>query len=270
VLQLFDEDFFKMYNENNEEQEKKDESIETVSFPVYDESKLFVLSVGGSLIAPEKPDSAFLSKFSLSLNSLMERGYRFAIVAGGGRIGRNYIAAAKTLGTNNYSLDLLGIAVTRVNALLLIQALENAYPGVLTDIQSSKQVLSMGKIPVFGGLLPGITTDAVAALLAEFLKADYVNLTNVDGIYSADPKTKPNAKFYPELSHDRLIGLMQVAESKPGQNLVLDLPCCYILKRSRIRGIVLNGSDLSNFERAIEGSEFKGTVIKATEKESTE
>jgi len=269
---LFDEDFFKMYNEDEDEEEKKDDTIETISYPAYEESgKLFVLSVGGSLIAPEKPDSTFLSKFSLTLKSLGERGYRFAIVAGGGSVGRNYIASARSLGADNFSLDLLGIAVTRINAMLLIQALENAYPHVLTEIPEAKHALVLGKTPVFGGLLPGITTDAVAALLAEFLGADYINLTNVDGIYSADPKLKPNAKFYPELSHDRLISLMQVAESKPGQNLVMDLPACYILKRSNIRGIVLNGSDLSNFEYAVDGGEFTGTVIKtAAEIEESE
>jgi len=269
VFELFDEDFFKMYSEGSEDSasEKNSEEIETISYSAADSGKLFVLSVGGSLIAPEKPDSTFLSKFSMVIKSLTDRGYRFAIVAGGGRVSRNYIAAAKSLGADNFSLDLLGISVTRVNAMLLIQALENAHLKVLTDITKAKKVLAMGKVPVYGGLLPGITTDAVAALLAEFLKADYINLTNVDGIYSADPKLKPNAKFYPEISHDRLIALMQVAESKPGQNLVLDLPSCYILKRSGIRGIVLNGSDLNNFENAVEGSDFTGTEIKPSAEE---
>lgn len=270
---MFDEEFFKMYNESMDEGSSTSSSgtsasdpIETVSFG--EAQKIFVLSIGGSIIAPEKPDAAFVSKLSESIDRLYNEGYRFAIVVGGGQTARNYIAAAKALGADNYTLDEIGIKATRLNALILIQALEKAYPGVLTKVQKSREVIALGRIPVYGGLMPGFTTDAVAALIAEFLKAEYVNMTNVDGIYSSDPSTNPNAKFYPEISFERLLSLMKLAESKPGQNLVIDMPACLILKRSKIPGIVLNGKDLTNFEDALRGMDFKGTRIVEVESEN--
>ncbi|MEM4598306.1 MAG: UMP kinase [Candidatus Diapherotrites archaeon] len=256
---MFDENFFKIFNESQPSEQKPEATndVEEIDF----ERKPFVLSVGGSLVAQEKPNAAFIGKFSEKIKELWAEGYRFAIVVGGGAICRNYIAAAKALGAENYSADALAIRVTRVNAMLLIQGLERAYPDVLENIFDSKKVLSAGMIPVYGGLLPGITTDCVAALLAEFLGATFINLTNVDGVYSSDPKENPRAKFYPEISHERLISLISVAESKPGQNVVMDLPSCLVLKRSRIPAIILNGNDLDNFASAIRGMPFKGTKV---------
>jgi uridylate kinase len=271
---MFDEDFFKLYNDGMEEQSQGQPQgdasqcqIETISFGV--PKKIFVLSVGGSILAPNKPDAAFISKFGECLEGLYKEGYRFALVAGGGQTARTYIAAAKVLGAGNFALDEIGIQATRLNASILIQGIERAYPEVLTDIRRAKEIIAIGKIPVFGGLMPGFTTDAVAVLLAEFLsgecEVEYINMTNVEGIYSSDPSTHPKARMFEKVSFERLLSLMKVAESKPGQNLVMDVPACIFLKRSKIPGIVLNGKDLNNFENAVKGNEFEGTRIIETE-----
>ena len=265
---MFDEEFFQMYNEGREEESPSapsptPEPIETISYG--ETAKTMVLSIGGSIIAPEKPDATFISKLSESIDRLYNEGYRFAIVVGGGSTARSYIAAAKNLGAGNFALDEIGILATRLNASVLIQGLEKAYPEVLTDINKARDAIALGKIPVFGGLMPGFTTDAVAALIAESLKAEYINMTNVDGVYSSDPKDNPRAKFFEEISFEKLLSLMKLAGSKPGQNLIIDVPACLILKRSNIPGIVLNGTDLENFESAVRGSEFKGTRITGSE-----
>ena len=109
--------------------------------------------------------------------------------------------------------------------------------------------------------MPGFTTDAVAALVAEQMSGMFINLSNVDGVYSSDPKRSKNAKFYSELSYERLISIIQMAETKPGQNVVLDLPASLVLKRSMIKALFLNGNDLENFEAAVRGQEFKGTIV---------
>ena len=153
---------------------------------------------------------------------------------------------------------------TRLNALVLIQAIEKAHPEVLTNILRASEIIARGKIPVFGGLMPGFTTDAIAALIAEALNAEYINLTNVDGVYSSDPRENPRAKFFEEISYEKLLSLMKLAGSKPGQNMVIDVPACLILKRSSIPGIVLDGKELENFENAVRGLDFKGTrIVKA-------
>jgi len=264
---MFDDEFFKMYNESREEEEKEAEAspapspepIETISYGPA--AKTLVLSIGGSIIAPEKPDPTFVSKLSESIDRLYNEGYRFAIVAGGGQTARSYIAAAKNLGADNYALDKIGILATRLNASILIQGLEKAYPNVLAKVEKARDAIALGKIPVFGGLMPGFTTDAVAALISEFLEAEYINMTNVDGIYSSDPKDNPRAKFFEEISIEKLLSLMKLAGSKPGQNLVIDVPACLILKRSSIPGIVIDGKDLENFENAVRSADFKGTRI---------
>ena len=57
-----------------------------------------------------------------------------------------------------------------------------------------------------GGITPGQTTDAVAAVLAERVRADvFINVTSVDGIYSADPKKVRNAKRYDTLTPRQLV-----------------------------------------------------------------
>jgi len=145
--------------------------------------------------------------------------------------------------------------------MLLIQALDNSFEEVLTDPKQVTEILKRGKIPVFGGLFPFFTTDAVSVLICEAIGATFVNLTDVDGSYSSDPNKSSHAKFFETINYDKLISLIKLFESKPAQNLVLDLPSCLILKRSKIKGIVLNGENLENFEAMVLGEEFKGTVI---------
>ena len=226
-------------------------------------TKTFVLSIGGSLLINEssKPNTAFIGKLSEKISGLHQQGFKLVLVVGGGVVARNFIGAAKALGADNFSLDVVGIQATKLNASLLIQSLEDAFPKVLDDPMQVKGILKQGFIPVFSGIIPGLTTDAVAALIAEHLGAVFVNLTNVDGVYSSNPKDNPSAKMFDSMSYDRLLTLMSMQKSKPGQNLVLDVMCCTILKRSSIRAVVLNGTDLDNLSNYLNDDEFKGTVI---------
>ncbi|AJF60776.1 MAG: UMP kinase [Candidatus Diapherotrites archaeon] len=262
-------DIFEDYARQAEQEEKKSSDgsaagsvVSSQSYGSYSSGEtIYAVSVGGSLLIEQKPSSSQIAKLAEKISSLHREGYKFALVVGGGKVARNYAASAKALGANNFVQDELGIMITRANALLLVQALEAAHEEVLTDVKKAKHVLEQGKIPVFGGLMPSFTTDAVAALVAEELGGVFVNLTNVDGIYSLDPNKSPRAKFFETLSYDKLLSLMKLSESKPAQNIVLDLPCCLILKRSRIKGIVMNGFELENFEAMLKGQDFRGTVI---------
>ncbi len=225
-------------------------------------SKTFVVSIGGSAIIGDKPNTTLMAKLATLLSTLHKEGHQFAIVVGGGKTAREYIAAAKTLGANNFITDMVAIRITRANALLLIQALEGAYPEVQTDILTARAVIDSGRIPVFGGLIPGFTTDTVAALLSEFLNATFVNLTNVDGVYNADPRRNKKAVRYDKLSYEKLWRLIVRSDTRePGANIVLDSFTCAILKRSKIKGMVLAADDLSNLEACLRGQEFKGTTI---------
>lgn len=237
----------------------------TSSAPAAGDGKAFVISLGGSLLFDEAVSAYAIQRIASSINSLQASGYKFAVVVGGGAIAREYISAAKELYANNFEMDELGILATRLNAKLVIKALDNAFPEVLTDITKAKTIVASGKIPVFGGLLPGVTTDFDAAILAEYLGASFINLSNVDGIYSSDPKKNSRAKLYRELSYTELLGILMKQQSKPGQNIVLDIPAALVLQRSNITAYFLNGNNMSNFEAAVRGLAFNGTIVQSGE-----
>lgn len=231
----------------------------------------FVVSVGGSIIFGEDgPSPEKIRAIADVINQLHYSGKKIAVVVGGGKTARAYVEASRALALNNFEQDILGIQVTRANAALVAAAIPNAHKEILTEITRAKQVLDDGKIPVFGGVLPFFTTDSVAALIAEFLNATFVNLTNVDGIYDSNPKDNPEAVMFSEISYSRLVSLVLAAGSVPGQNVVVDLPCAMILKRSRVPAVVLNGNDLNNFSAYINGQSFVGTVIREIPGEDSE
>ena len=170
--------------------------------------KTFVLSVGGSVFFSDKLRAPEIAKFCESINELKREGFEFVIVVGGGRVARVYQAGAKALGANNFGLDEVAIQITRANALLFTHIIDNAWKEVLVDPKKAENVLLLGKTPVYGGTTPGQTTDSVAAIIAEMMGAEFINLSNVDGIYSADPNKEPNAKMYSELSHVKMVSLL--------------------------------------------------------------
>jgi uridylate kinase len=224
--------------------------------------KTFVLSVGGSVFFSEKFKAPEIAKFCEGLNELMREGYSFVIVVGGGRVARVYQSGAKALGANNFQLDEVGIAITRANALFFTYGIENAWKSVLTDPKEAETVLLLGKTPVFGGTTPGQTTDAVGAIIAELMGANFINISNVDGIYSADPAKEEHARMFKELSHVKMLSLLKAQASKPGAHVFVDPHAASILTRSNITGYFINGSDFDNFKNVVRGLEFKGTTVR--------
>ena len=270
---MFGDGIFEIFKEKEEEEKAKSSSeYENPSYSSTATPKTFVISIGGSAIIKTKINTAFIAKLAQTISDLQNEGFRFAVVVGGGKTARDYQAAGRALGAKDFHLDDLGIRASRMNAMLIIQALENAYPRVLKRIIDASSIIQSNKIPVYGGVIPGFTTDTVSALLCETLNADFINLSNVDGVYSADPRDNPKAKFYPHLTHNELLRIVAKSTSlgaSPGQNVILDLPCALILKRSKIRTMVLNAEDLENIKTAVRGGEFKGTLIE-TETEEVE
>ncbi|VVB99227.1 Uridylate kinase [uncultured archaeon] len=227
------------------------------------QGNVFVVSIGGSLIIDENgPNTEKIMAIAGTISSLHSQGKKFVLVVGGGRTARSYVGAMRDLGANNFMQDLAGINVTRVNAMLVANAIPNAHKVVLDDFSRAQEILDAGKIPVFGGHIPFFTTDSVGALIAESLNGTFVNLTNVDGIYDSNPAVNAEAKRFDEIGYQRLVQLIMQGGSVPGQNVVLDLACCMILQRSRIPAVVLNGNNLQNFSDYLDGGTFIGTSIR--------
>jgi uridylate kinase len=232
-------------------------------------NEIFVVSIGGSLLFQENvPDIEAIQRIASSINNLALEGYKFALVVGGGNPTRTYLEAGRKMNASEFSLDQLGIFLTRANAALFIAALPNAHPDVVTDFSLVLPLIEKGKIPVLGGMQLGFTTDGTAALLAEKMRGTFINLSNVDGVYSSDPAEHKKAKLFRELSYERLFEIVATLEVEAGQHGILDVPAAIILKRSRIPAIFVNGNSLENFESAVKGRPFNGTIVQSSEAET--
>lgn len=218
-----------------------------------------VLSIGGSVVGR---DQDRISRYAKMLRDVASDHTVFVVV-GGGETARDYIEKARTFGAGEAFCDAIGIAVTRLNARLLIAALgHDAYP-VPPETQEDALVASLsGRIVVMGGTIPGHTTDAVAAILAEYAQADLlINATATDGIYTKDPKKHPDAVKLDEISPERLVELIAAERMGAGANLPLDMLAAKIIERSGILTVVIDGSDPSNVLAALRGGQI-GTYVR--------
>jgi uridylate kinase len=212
---------------------------------------LVVLSVGGSILAKDlKPES--FRAYAVALKELAKEN-TVVVVTGGGTAARDYINVARSVGCNEVECDYIGIDVTRLNAKLLISALgDAAYPQPPHDYVQAREAISSGKIVVMGGVIPGQTTDAVAAILAEYLRADlFVIATAVDGVYTADPKQYPTAKKYEVMSPKELVSIVMTIEMKAGSKSPVDPLAAKIIERCNIETIVMDGTDAQHVLQAI-------------------
>jgi uridylate kinase len=211
----------------------------------------------------EKPDMTYIRAVSKILMGLSSK-HKLFVVTGGGSVARNYIRAGRDLGADESYLDEMGIEVTRLNARLLIIALgERACHAPPKNYDEAQHAAKDHSIVVMGGVSPGITTDAVSALLAERVKAKrLVNATSVDGAYTDDPKKNPDAKFIPRMTHGELVSLVGITPSGAGPNAVFDTVGARVLERSKIVLSIVDGRDLANLRDALEGKGFRGTLVK--------
>jgi len=221
-----------------------------------------VISVGGSVLVPSL-EAHRLKEWAESLIGLTKAGIQIFAVVGGGGEARRYIDACRDIGLDEASSDEIGILVTRINAALLVGALkEYVYPIVATSYLDAKAAGFSGKIVVMGGITPGQTTDAVAAVLAEEVGASMmINLTAIDGIYSADPKKDKSAKKHDLMTPQELIDLIMKEKMNAGSNMVIDLVAAKIAERSGIPLVIIDGRDPSLIGKALLNGKFEGTIV---------
>ena len=183
------------------------------------------------------------------------------VIAGGGTIARHYISHARSSGADESTLDELGIEISRLNAKLLIYALKNkAYSHPPTTLQEVKHAVDDGLIVVAGGLHPGQSTNGTAALIAEKIKAEqFLNATDVDGVYDMDPNKYKKAKKFRQIELKNLKNMLVHEDSVAGGYDLMDIVALKIIERSKIKTRILK-SDPKIIEKAIKGSEV-GTKI---------
>ena len=184
------------------------------------------------------------------------------VVAGGGKIARHYISHARSSGADESTLDELGIEISRLNAKLLIYALKKkAYAHPPTSLQQVTHAIDSDLIVVTGGLHPGQSTNGTAALIAEKIKAsEFINATDVNGIYSADPNKNKNAKLFKKIELKKLRGILVKEDSVAGGYDLMDIVALKIIERSKIKTRVVK-SDLKTLEKAIKGKDVGTEII---------
>jgi uridylate kinase len=223
------------------------------------------ICLGGSIIVPHNPDIECIRESVEALRELRARKHDSLVVVGGGRTARTYIDVASKLKASDPYCDLIGIDSTRLNARLLIAALgELTEPNPAATFEAANRLALRGKIPVMGGTHPGQTTDAVAAMLASSSRSELlVFFTDVDGVYTADPKMDPSARKFETMTAHQLVGLVSGVRMEPGIKVVIDPIAAKIIERSRIRTLVLSRKEIKRLPEIVAGGSHSGTTILA-------
>ena len=220
-----------------------------------------IVRVGGSVVGSPLSTS-MIRRYVTLLKDFKNQGHEVAAVVGGGSLAREFIKVAAGLGLEEARRDWAAIHVSRLFAQLFVLGLGDAGCGTVpTSLDEAEACMKRGKIVVLGGLRPGMTTDTVAALVAERVGADLlVKGSNVDGIYTKDPRKYSDAEKLDKIRFEELTHLFDEKRHKAGINQVIDPEAVRILSRIRLRTIVVDGYDTANLVFAVEGRQI-GTVI---------
>ena len=223
--------------------------------------KLFVLSLGGSLIVPEEIDTGFLKNFKKQILRQIKKGHRFIIVTGGGKVCRKYQAALRQISKiDNQALDWMGIYTTHTNAQLVRLMFGKLAHPIIAANPNRRHTLKT-PILVGSGWKPQASTDNDAVRLAKAYGAKTViNLSNVDYLYDKDPRKHPGAKKITKISWN---GLLKITGRKwvPGANVPFDPTAAKLAQKNKIQVIIANGKNLTNLKDILNGKKFKGSTV---------
>ena len=206
---------------------------------------MLVYALGGSVFMENLDQLEEYAEFFDSLDEQM------VIVTGAGKLKENILAAGDV--ANQSELDLIGIKATRLNAETLKAAIDS-YPTIPETVEEVQEAVATGKNVVMGGLVPGYSTDAVAATVAELFDAELVIATSVDGVYTTDPE-KQDAEKLDEVSIEEL-GEITDGNNSAGNHDLIDTVALEIVDRSSIGTRVLLGTPEN-----LKSGEFNGTDI---------
>lgn len=199
------------------------------------------------------------------VKEVREMGVDVAIVIGGGNLWRGRVGLE--MGMDQATADYMGMLATMINALALMDAMENQ--GVVTRVQSAVEMrtiaepyirrrairhLEKGRVVIFGAGTgnPYFSTDTAAALRAKEIGAEVlIKATKVEGVYDKDPKTNKDAKKFDQLSYIEAINLHLE---------VMDGTAVTLCMEHKLPILVLNLWDENALKRALLGDKV-GTIV---------
>lgn len=228
-----------------------------------------ILSVGGSIVAPEFPDTDFVKRFVEMTRAYLKAhaGDRLILVIGGGGPARIYQNAFRSVtetaaDTGTESADWIGIMATRLNAQFVKACFGDLCKDAVVTDPTAESVTFTGSVLVAAGWKPGFSTDNDAVLLAEKFGADtVVNLSNIEKVYTDDPRKNPDAKPLDTISwadFRQMVG----DEWVPGKNCPFDPIASKKAQAMKLTVICAGGKNIENTRAILEGKAYIGTTIR--------
>lgn len=226
-----------------------------------------VLSVGGSIIAPDGVNTEFLKEFKKAVTDYLEenKSAELIFVCGGGAPARIYQSAYREIaGSGSPEMeDWLGIKATYLNAELM-RAVFSDYVkcGVVTD--PTGEIKTRGRVLVASGWKPGFSTDTDAVYLAKrFGAKTIINLSNIAKVYTDDPRKNPNAQPIDRITWKHFRQMVGY-EWKPGLNAPFDPIASGLAEDAGLSVICADGRNTANTIAILKGEKFVGTTISSS------
>lgn len=227
-------------------------------------NKLTVLSLGGSIIAPDKVDIEFLKEFKEAITKYLDedKERKIILVCGGGAPARIYQNALKSVRSDAdpYKMDILGIKATHLNG-TLVNAIFSGYSQNELITDPTVDITFKGQVLVAAGWKPGFSTDTDAVYLAKKFNGKLVvNLSNIKKVYTADPKLDKDAKPIDNISwvdFRKIVG----DEWIPGKNTPFDPIASKLAQEEGMKVICADGKNIENTISILMGREYLGTTI---------
>ena len=227
--------------------------------------EVIVMSVGGSVIVPDTIDVEFLKRLKQLIETeVNDNGRKFILIAGGGKTSRNYQEAASGITELTHEdLDWIGIHATRLNGhLLRIIFQDIAHPVVITNPDEILDTpMDESEVVVAAGYRPGASTDLRSVQIAQLVESTkVVNVSNIDYVFTADPKKDIGAKKIEDITWTEFRKLLPEGWD-PGQSSPFDPIAAKRAEELGIEVAVINGDKLTEVQKYFSGESFTGTRI---------
>lgn len=222
------------------------------------------ISLGGHVVFRKNGVNVTYIKKLLKLVKDYLGVYKFIIVVGGGHASRLYTQPAREVIKNNEVLDEIAIAITRINALIVKDIFSElkVYPNVATSLDELRNATRDSEVVLMGGLLPGMTTDAVAVLASEVVNSRVmINIGNGSYVYDRPP-SKKGAKRLEKLDHNRLVEIASRYDTREADTtFIFDLVASKLAKRANIEIRFVN-DDIEQLRFAMLNERYSGSIVK--------